>query len=116
MTVGLCGDLRDFAKARTWLLRIVANTCYDQYNKRRPTTSLSEMEGNLAAPETDWAEQFSLWEAVQQLPDEQRSVVTLFYYEGLSVKEIARILTISQGAVRTRLTRARTHLRQILET
>ncbi len=108
-------SLRDPAKARTWLLRITANTCYDQYHKRRPTTSLSDLAGELPAPEIDWAEQFSLWEAVQQLPDEQRAVVTLFYYEGLSVREVAHILAISQGAVRTRLTRARARLRQVLE-
>ncbi len=107
--------LRDLAKARTWLLRIVANTCYDQYHKSRPTASLSDFEWNLPAPEIDWTEQFSLWEAVQRLPDEQRAVVTLFYYEGLSVREVARILVISQGAVRTRLTRARARLRQVLE-
>lgn len=109
------GTLRDFAKARTWLLRIVANTCYDAYNKRRLIASLSDLEGSLAAPEMDWAERFSLWEAVQQLPDELRSVVTLFYYEALSVKEVAGILVISQGAVRTRLSRARARLRQVLQ-
>ena len=44
-----------------------------------------------------------------------RIVVTLFYYEDLSVRQISQILKISQGAVRTRLSRARDQLRQMLE-
>ena len=41
--------------------------------------------------------------------------MTLFYYEDLTVKQISQILKISQGAVRTRLSRARDQLRQMLE-
>ena len=44
-----------------------------------------------------------------------RITVSLFYYEDLSVGQISRILKISQGAVRTRLSRARDQLRALLE-
>ena len=51
-------------------------------------------------------------DAVLQLPEPMRAAVTLFYYEDCSVAETAQILKISQGAVKTRLSRARDRLRQ----
>ena len=55
-----------------------------------------------------------LWEAVLRLPGDQRAVVTLYYYEDLPVKEIARILGVAQGTVKSRLGRARARLKQML--
>lgn len=56
----------------------------------------------------------SLWNAVSLLPEDQRTVVNLFYVEELSTQEIARILECTAGAVRTRLYRARSTLRGLL--
>ena len=66
----------------------------------------------LTTPEPDLAEHLTLWDAVLQLPEPMRAAVTLFYYEDCSVAETAQILKISQGAVKTRLSRARDRLRQ----
>ena len=57
----------------------------------------------------------TLWRAVEQLPREQREAVVLFYYEDLTTEEIARVAGASPGAVRTRLSRARDKLRNLLE-
>ena len=54
-------------------------------------------------------------EQVEALPESSRSVIHLFYYENLSVREIAGILRISEQNVKTRLSRAREKLRQQLE-
>ena len=56
-----------------------------------------------------------LYEAMEQLKENQRLVITLFYYEGDSIKEIAAILGITQGTVKSRLGRARNQLKSFLK-
>ena len=53
--------------------------------------------------------------AVMALPESLRSVIHLFYYEELSVKEIAALLHLSQAAVKTRLSRGRERLKEALK-
>ena len=56
-----------------------------------------------------------LWDAVLHLPEEQRAAVTLYYYEDLPVAEIARVLGVAQGTVKSRLGRARQRLKEQLQ-
>ena len=49
------------------------------------------------------------------LPEEQRAAVTLYYYEDLPVAEIARVLGVAQGTVKSRLGRARQRLKEQLQ-
>lgn len=51
-------------------------------------------------------EQGELYQAVMSLPEKYRTVLDLFYYEELSVREIGEVLGLSQSAVTTRLSRA----------
>ena len=69
--------LRDPAKFKPWLLRILVNTCYDACRRRRSTVYLEAVEETLAAPQSDCEERMSLWSAVMRLPEEQKAVVTL---------------------------------------
>ncbi len=116
----------------TWLYRIATNEALMIVRKRRPELSL-EIEGQddrgdeIAAPYhfTDWrflpekelqsseAKQ-QMDQAVQSLPASLRAVFILRDIEDLSVKETAEILRISEGAVKTRLLRARLRLREDL--
>lgn len=107
-------SLRDLEKFRPWLLRILANKCYDACRKRRPSVDLSDVEDCLCAPETDPTERMTLWQAVMSLGDDLRVPVTLFYYDGLSIREISGVLGISEAAVKTRLSRGRARLRRLL--
>ncbi len=106
--------LRDADKFRPWILRILANKCYDACRKRRPSVDLSEVEECLRAPEADPTERMTLWQAVMTLGDDLRAPVTLFYYDGLSIREISGVLGISEAAVKTRLSRGRARLRVLL--
>ena len=63
----------------------------------------------------DVPEDRDLFCAVMALPDRERTVVHLFYYEDMSVKEIAAALRIGQSAVKTALHRARNHLKEYLK-
>ena len=61
------------------------------------------------------ADRAALLEAIMQLPLEFREVVLLYYYEEMETAEVAASLGLSTGTVRSRLFRARTRLRTMLE-
>ena len=63
----------------------------------------------------DGAQEHDLFCAVMALSSRERTVVHLFYYEDMSVKEIAAVLHIGQSAVKTALHRARNHLKDHLK-
>ena len=102
-------DFADREHAKAWLLRVAANCANDLFRApwRRREEPLSEM---LSAPEGP--EPGGVVEAVLALPPKYRTVVHLYYYEDLSVAEIAAILGKSEGAVKSRLFRARALLRE----
>ena len=108
-------SLRDVEKFKSWMLRILTNKCYDICRKRKPTVALEDVADTLPAASTDPTERMTLWQAVLSLGDELRAAVTLFYYDGLSIREISGILGISEAAVKTRLRRGRERLRLLLD-
>ena len=109
------GSLREADKFRPWLLRILVNKCYDTCRRRRPTVDLEDVADYLPAKTQDHTERLALWQAVMTLRGDLRAAVTLFYYDGLSIREISGALGISEAAVKTRLSRGRAKLRQLLE-
>ena len=115
---------------KTWLLRITTNACYDQLRirKRRPSTSLDAMNENPDEPGFDPPDSgetpeehtlrtelaSGLREGLSALPDDQRLVVILSDVQGLSYEEIAAVTGTNMGTVKSRLSRARSRLRDIL--
>lgn len=65
-----------------------------------------------AGEEADYSD---LYEAIRQLPTEIRICIILYYLEGYSVKETAKILDITESAVKNRLARARSRMRSELQ-
>lgn len=104
-------EFRDGDHARAWLLTVCANGCKSRLRaaKRHPVTQLLDI---YPAPDGDSRE---VAEAVLALPANQRAAVHLFYYEGYSTEEIARILGQRPGTVRSHLSRARETLRRELK-
>lgn len=98
---------------RRWLLRVTVNYCRDVLKSpwRRRLSQLNEG----CFPAFQQPEERELYEAVMALPEKYRTVLNLFYYEELSVKEIAGILKIETSAVTTRLSRARKRLKAVLK-
>ena len=98
---------------RRWLLRVTVNYCRDvlksPWRKRR--ASLEEFP---ETPVFDCPEQACLYREVMALPEKYRTVLYLFYYEELTVREIGELLGLKQSAVTTRLSRARERLRETL--
>ena len=92
---------------KAWLIRVVVNICKNYVNSayKKGYTPLDE---TLPANDTYSS---GLWEVVNTLPEKYRIVIHLFYYEGYSQKEIARITGRTESAVSTRLQRGRELLR-----
>ena len=96
---------------RAWLLRVTVNRCKTHLTSWwvRRTVPLDD---RIPMPEP---EPLALDEALRQLAEKDRLVIHLFYYEECSTREIARMMRTTEGAVRTRLTRARQCLGDILK-
>ncbi len=101
--------LTDRLHVDKWLTRVTVNQCRSFLRFRRDTVSYEQIEEICSAAETPAAQELIC--LVMELPKEQRTVIHLFYYEELSVREIAELLHISQAAVKKRLSRAREALR-----
>lgn len=107
--------LKDENKFKPWIMKILTNASYDIYRKRKNVCSLEEYSDIPDKAAINVCEKLSLRQAVETLEDDYRAVVILFYYEDMSIREISSILCISQGAIKTRLSRARTKLQTLLK-
>ena len=107
-------SLRDAEKFKAWILRILTNKCYEICRKRRNIVDLDAAREQ-SAPADDVEQRMTLWQAILRLNDDLGATVTLFYYDGLSIREISKILGISESAVKTRLSRGRAQLKQLLD-
>ncbi len=97
---------------RAWLIRVAANECKSLLRSSwRKVEPLEEYMETLDLPSPEHEE---LFRAVMALPDRYRVLIYLFYYEGYSSDEIARMLDMPAATVRTRLARARTKLKNNL--
>lgn len=105
--------LNDPTHIDKWLTRVTVNECRSLLRFRRETIGFEEIEALCAAPAAQEEQELML--AVLRLPKEQRVVVHLYYYEEFSVREIARLLRVSENAVKKRLSRARETLRKRLK-
>lgn len=104
--------LRSESAFSGWLMRILVNVCHDIQKQRRrvvPTDTVPEPE-----PRNRTREQ-ELMYALSALDEKQRLAVALHYLNGYSVRETARIMKISENAVKLRLMRGRKQLRQLLD-
>jgi RNA polymerase sigma-70 factor (ECF subfamily) len=113
----------------TWLFRITTNICRDELRRRQRKIKTSNLSGEEASErnlqgmkEINNPEKISIanelnvtiQELVNQLVPEQKTVFVLREFEGLNYQEIANILDISMGTVKSRLSRARRALREDL--
>jgi RNA polymerase sigma-70 factor, ECF subfamily len=105
------------ARFTTWLHRIVVNLAIDR--TRRPRAAPIELASDIASEEpsalaaliTD-QEQHMMRQALSELPERQRAAIALFHFEGLSGREAASVMSISEKAFESLLTRARSALKQ----
>lgn len=114
---------------KSWLLRIVTNACYDELRrrKRRPQSSLDELidenesfarlASDSASPEEHHTEvemMLAVKRCLDGLPDDQRVIAVLCDVEGYNYGEISDMVSASLGTVKSRLSRARSKMRDCL--
>ena len=91
--------------ARNWLIQVTMNHCRSVWrNPWRQRVSLAELTASIPFSSPEDSE---LFQTVMSLPEKHRTVLYLFYYEEMSVREIAEVLKLSETAVTSRLSRAR---------
>ena len=117
------GRFREDCRFSSWVCRIAYNKCIDHLRKqkRRPTAPMTRLtpdgeETELEFPDLRYEPQTelerrelqrALHDAIEALPDDQREILELREYGALSYEDIAEILKIPVGTVRSRLARAR---------
>lgn len=104
--------LKNDKYAKTWLIRILINECYTILRKSSKLTSLDEQtKAEKIMMTKEKADYSELYQAINELKEELRLPVILYYIEDFNIREIAQILDITEGAVQKRLARARGKLR-----
>ena len=97
-----------------WLIRVTINVCKGTLRAfwRRNRVSLEELAETQFF---DTPEQSELFLSVMSLPEQHRTVLYLHYFEDCSTKEISELLGLTEAHVRTRLSRARSKLKEVLQ-
>jgi RNA polymerase sigma-70 factor (ECF subfamily) len=111
---------RGDARFSTWLYRIVCNVCLSELQKRKRRGELSAVN----EPESSQAPDITAAQAdeaalvrrsVAQLPKRYAQAITLYYLQDLSYEEVAEIMKVPQGTLKTWMHRARKQLRDIVQ-
>ncbi len=101
-------NFREDSQLYTWLYRIATNECltFLDQQKRKSAVSLGDVENGLEdklKAETNFDSSKIEWKlqlAMQQLPDKQRTVFNLRYYDEMPYEEMSRVLETSEGALK----------------
>jgi len=127
---GKAGKLKPQGELYTWLYRVATNYCFNKLRRRRIVQFLPignsleeeplgrEPSDQAPAPDRQLAAR-ERWratrDAISRLPESQRAVLVLAKFEGLSYRQIAETLQITEGAVESRLFRAMRNLSRAQE-
>ena len=109
------GQLRNLGSARSWLFTILRN-CFLKMGTRRRPVPVANLQLNIdtipaETPDSEDIDRERLQKALDELPEVFRLVLTMFYFEECSYREIAEQLDLPIGTVMSRLARAKGHLR-----
>ena len=111
-------DIREDEAIKSWLYTTLYREFLLLRRKTRPTVELEEhllsTEDHGASPQELRVDSRTAVETISKMDEPHRSVLSLFYVEDLSYREIASILGIPPGTVMSRLSRAKDALRHIL--
>ena len=111
--------LKDPGRFPGWLYVIAARCCISWFRQNRvQTESLDSVKGEMDTQSwtkyTDARLREEVHNALESLPESERTVLTLYYMAGMTSEEIGRFIGTSCGAIRDRLYRARMHLKEEL--
>lgn len=122
-------QLNDDSSFVPWLKKIVVNNCINMLNKKKPDLFSTEEEENfvlnsiIEQKEDFLPEEYMIQETkrrqvmdiINNLPDQQRTTIILFYYDELSVKEIAEVMKCGESTVTSRISYAKKSIKREVE-
>lgn len=114
--LNLC-SFRGLSSFPTWLLRIAYNVFYDYIRNQKAVESLDALppSAETACEQTAVGVRIDLYEALRQVKPDERTCLTLFYMEDLSIQKIASITGMPTGTVKSHLTRGKEKLSNYLK-
>ncbi len=104
-------SLRDQDKFKPWIMTIIANEAKNMLSKNSRLQLVNDVAVFIEEAEEN---RNDVWDSVMELGEQHRQIVILYYYDGFSTREIARILKVPEGTVKSRLSRARESLKELL--
>lgn len=117
----ICKKIGDYdeekASLSTWIFNITRNTLIDHFRKIRPVEDIDENIPSDITVEASLLNRETLQElakALKMLPQEQRDIVVLLYYDRKPMTEIAQMMRLSYGAVKLRHQKALSELRKYM--
>lgn len=109
------GSFRGDAQVTTWLHRITVNACLDRIRRQRPTADLADHDPVEPRDRHLSVEvRLDIQDALAQLPEGQRLALVLVDMHGLSIAEAASVLEVAEGTVKSRCSRGREAMAEIL--
>ncbi|MBN9389781.1 MAG: sigma-70 family RNA polymerase sigma factor [Chloroflexi bacterium] len=115
------GNFQGRSSVKTWLFTIARNQAVNAYTRRKPGPDPldPEMPGLAGVSPEKLLERSldgaTLQEALLQLPEEQRETLELLFFQELSQAEVAQVMRVAPGTIKSRLSRARTNLRKFFK-
>lgn len=108
-------NLKEDKYFSTWLTRILIHTAYEVLKNRKGNIPFESVSECLYAKEEENIEQIDLIRAINELRENYRDAIILFYYHDLPIKEVAKIMDIPESSVKTLLRRGKEKLKTILK-
>ena len=99
----------------TWIFRILINECHQVLRKKARLVPVDDVEDVCTPMHVSDYDSVDIRDAVDQLEEQLRTVIHLFYFQDIPILDIAEMLGITESAVKGRLFRARQQLLQMLD-
>ena len=106
--------LREVRYLRTWFYRILLNECTNHFRRQARTVPM-EAQPEAASYGPPLADRLTLYQCIEALPEELRTVVVLRFFHDMKLGEVAQITGVNENTVKTRLYRAIRLLKRELE-
>ena len=110
-------NLNENGNLKAWLYRVATNACYSYFRKTKTElkTFQQQLGSVLGNPGTDFVRELRIQRLLTELPEYQRIVVVLKFYERMTYQEIAEVLCCPLGTVKSRMHQGIHKLRNLME-
>ncbi len=96
---------------KKWIIKILVNKCNDTYKKKKlDKISLDEVEEVFSLNSVEF-EKLEIDDLLKNLNDDEKLIITLYYLENYTSKEISKLLKINENTVKTKISRAKNKIR-----